>query len=43
LHELRARLRMLLKQVRTDAVPERNNPWPYASRRPPRRRRRLFD
>ncbi|KAA0111285.1 sulfatase-like hydrolase/transferase [Mycolicibacterium sp. P1-5] len=43
LHELKAKLRTQLKQVRTDAVPERNNPWPYASRRPPtRRRRRLF-
>ncbi|WP_396925228.1 sulfatase-like hydrolase/transferase [Mycolicibacterium sp.] len=43
LHELKAHLRAQLKQVRADAVPERNNPWPYASRRPPtRRRRRLF-
>ncbi|OYN81199.1 sulfatase-like hydrolase/transferase [Mycolicibacterium sphagni] len=43
LHELRAHLRAQLKQVRADAVPERNNPWPYASRRPPAKRlRRLF-
>ncbi|WP_059015357.1 sulfatase-like hydrolase/transferase [Mycobacterium sp. M26] len=43
LDELRQHLRTQLKQVRTDAVPERNNPWPYASRRPPvRKRRRLF-
>ena len=35
LHELRAQLRTQLKQVRAAAVPERNNPWPYASRRPP--------
>ncbi|MCX2932560.1 sulfatase-like hydrolase/transferase [Mycobacterium sp. CVI_P3] len=43
LHDLRSHLRAQLKQVRADAVPERNNPWPYASRRPPTaRRRRLF-
>ncbi|EHB55630.1 sulfatase [Mycolicibacterium rhodesiae JS60] len=42
LHDLRAQLRTQLKQVRAEAVPERNNPWPYASRRPPARRRRLF-
>lgn len=43
LDDLRAHLRTQLKQVRADAVPERNNPWPYASRRPPTRtRRRLF-
>ena len=35
LHELRAHLRTQLKHVRTEAVPERNQPWPYASRRPP--------
>ncbi len=40
--ELRRHLRMQLKQARTDAVPERNNPWPYVSRRPPPKRRRLF-
>jgi arylsulfatase A-like enzyme len=35
LHELRQHLRMQLKHARAGAVPERNNPWPYASRRPP--------
>lgn len=35
LHELRQHLRAQLKQVRARAVPERNHPWPYASRRPP--------
>jgi len=34
LHELRRHMRMRLKEVRADSVPERNNPWPYASRRP---------
>jgi arylsulfatase A-like enzyme len=33
--ELRRHLRMQLKQARTDAIPERNTPWPYVSRRPP--------
>lgn len=42
LHELRELLCTQLKQVRADAVPERNNPWPYVSRRPPAARRRLF-
>ena len=42
LDELRRHLRMQLKQARTDAVPERNNPWPYVSRRPAKKRRRLF-
>ena len=28
-------LRMQLKQARTDAIPERNKPWPYVSRRSP--------
>jgi arylsulfatase A-like enzyme len=42
LDELRRHLRMQLKQARTDAVPERNSPWPYVSRRPPPKRRRLF-
>lgn len=32
--ELRAHLRAQLKQARTDAVPERNQPWPYESRHP---------
>ncbi|MEE6176850.1 sulfatase-like hydrolase/transferase [Mycobacterium sp. 050134] len=35
LHELRQHLRMQLKQARAAAVPERNRPWAYASRRPP--------
>ena len=35
LHELRAHLRNRLKHARTESVPERNQPWPYASRRPP--------
>lgn len=35
LHDLRAHLRMLLKEQRAAAVPERNNPWPYVARRPP--------
>ncbi|WP_082972862.1 sulfatase-like hydrolase/transferase [Mycobacterium sp. E2497] len=34
LHALRAHLRARLKHVRADSVPERNVPWPYASRRP---------
>ena len=33
LNELRAVLRMRLKDSRASSVPERNNPWPYASRR----------
>ena len=33
LHDLRQYLRMRLKAVRAESVPERNNPWPYASRR----------
>ncbi|WP_111510192.1 sulfatase-like hydrolase/transferase [Mycobacterium kyogaense] len=39
MHELRAYLRTQLKTVRAEAVPERNQPWPYARRRSPRRRR----
>jgi arylsulfatase A-like enzyme len=35
LHELRAHLRMQLKQARATSVPERNQPWPYADRQPP--------
>jgi hypothetical protein len=35
LHELRQHLRMQLKQARATSVPERNQPWPYAVRRPP--------
>jgi arylsulfatase A-like enzyme len=34
LHELRQQLRTQLKQARAEAIPERNQPWPYASRRP---------
>jgi arylsulfatase A-like enzyme len=33
--ELRQHLRMQLKQQRASSVPERNQPWPYAERRPP--------
>ncbi|WP_197373193.1 sulfatase-like hydrolase/transferase [Mycolicibacterium baixiangningiae] len=35
LHELRTHLRRQLKHVRTESIPERNQPWPYAVRRPP--------
>jgi arylsulfatase A-like enzyme len=35
LHDLRRHLQMKLKAARADSVPERHNPWPYASRRPP--------
>lgn len=35
LDELRAHLRRQLKHVRTESIPERNQPWPYAVRRPP--------
>ncbi len=35
LHDLRQHLRMQLKHVRAASVPERNRPWPCASRRPP--------
>jgi len=35
LHELRQHLRMELKQARAGGVPERHQPWPYASRRTP--------
>ena len=37
LHDLRSHLRTQLKQVRAESVPERNQPWPYARRRPPTR------
>ncbi|OBF10336.1 sulfatase-like hydrolase/transferase [Mycobacterium sp. 852002-10029_SCH5224772] len=33
LQDLRQHLRSQLKHVRAQSVPERNNPWPYASRR----------
>lgn len=36
--ELRQHLRMQLKQARATAIPERNQPWPYAERRPATRR-----
>ena len=36
LHHVRAHLRTALKQARAESVPERNQPWPYASRRPPK-------
>lgn len=35
LHDLRGHLRTQLKHVRAASIPERNRPWPYASRRPP--------
>ncbi|MCH9731797.1 MAG: sulfatase-like hydrolase/transferase [Actinomycetia bacterium] len=35
LDDLRAHLRTQLKHIRAEAVPERNQPWPYATRRPP--------
>ncbi|WP_082983455.1 sulfatase-like hydrolase/transferase [Mycobacterium scrofulaceum] len=45
LHSLRQHLRTQLKHARAESVPERNRPWPYASRRPsiprPSRLRRL--
>ena len=41
-HDLRQLLRTQLKQVRAEAVPERHNPWPYATRRPPTPARRRF-
>ena len=34
LHELRQYLRNQLKMIRASSVPERNQPWPYVSRRP---------
>ncbi|WAC93345.1 sulfatase-like hydrolase/transferase [Mycobacterium sp. Aquia_213] len=41
LHDLRQHLRMQLKQARASSVPERNQPWPYATRRPPTSESRL--
>ncbi|MCK0173817.1 sulfatase-like hydrolase/transferase [Mycolicibacterium sp. F2034L] len=41
LHELRAYLRTQLKHVRAESIPERNQPWPYAERRPPARPQRV--
>jgi arylsulfatase A-like enzyme len=40
LHELRTHLRAQLKHQRAESIPERNQPWPYARRRPPEPRRR---
>jgi Domain of unknown function (DUF4976) len=42
LDELREHLRTQLKHARAGSVPERNHPWPYVSRRPPRSRRSWF-
>lgn len=33
LHDLRAHLRMRLKEIRAASIPERNEPWPYVARR----------
>lgn len=33
LHDLRAHLRMRLKEIRATSIPERNEPWPYRARR----------
>jgi arylsulfatase A-like enzyme len=41
LHELRQHLRTQLKHVRAESIPERNQPWPYAVRRPPARPQRV--
>jgi hypothetical protein len=38
--ELRAHLRAHLKHIRAESIPERNRPWPYAQRRPPKPGRR---
>jgi arylsulfatase A-like enzyme len=35
LYELRQHLRTQLKHARASSIPERNQPWPYVSRRPP--------
>jgi hypothetical protein len=42
LDELRQHLRTQLKHVRASSVPERNQPWPYVSRRPPTAKRSWF-
>jgi arylsulfatase A-like enzyme len=39
LDELRQHLRTQLKHARANTIPERNQPWPYVSRRPPTVRR----
>ncbi|MDY6870519.1 MAG: sulfatase-like hydrolase/transferase [Actinomycetota bacterium] len=41
LGELRASLRRHLEHVRAESIPERNQPWPYAVRRPPTRGARV--
>jgi arylsulfatase A-like enzyme len=42
LHELRQHLRTQLKHARASSISERNQPWPYASRRPPTPKRSWF-
>lgn len=42
LDELRRHLMTQLKHARAHAVPERNHPWPYATRRPPTREHSWF-
>jgi arylsulfatase A-like enzyme len=42
LDELRQQLWTQLKQARANSIPERNQPWPYASRRPPAPKRSWF-
>jgi arylsulfatase A-like enzyme len=42
LDELRQQLLTQLKQARANSVPERNQPWPYASRRPSAPKRSWF-
>ena len=42
LDELRQQLWTQLKQARAGSIPERNQPWPYASRRPPKPKRSWF-
>jgi arylsulfatase A-like enzyme len=42
LDELRQQLWTQLKQARASSIPERNQPWPYASRRPPTPKRSWF-
>jgi hypothetical protein len=41
LQELRQHLRKQLKHARAGSVPERNRPWPYASRRQPTTQRSI--
>jgi len=42
LDQLREQLWTQMKQARADSIPERNQPWPYASRRPPAAKRSWF-